>query len=326
MCGVCGGGSGCGGGLWGGARTTHAAPPSSIPCPPHQLRTLTLTPPHPPHPLGQVPPNTALVVCREKGGLLNVLLSPLCPSGAHPRQAEVSRCLEAVTRASGLTAEAPLAGRGHSRTNRGGGGSGGGWGANGGVAAAGGKNGGAHGGGANGSAGANGSTLARGGGGSQALPPSESGDGVVVGGWGGAASGGAGAEALAREGSLRHGLGGSGSGLDALPLTVRGEEHRLTGHSGAVMCCAAAGGLLFTGSTDSTIRVGARVGGWVGGVGGGGWIGGEGGEGCGAAVLARCLWERACPAPPPPPPPCAPTPPGLVSGLLLMRGHPERAP
>ena len=51
----------------------------------------------------EVPRNTALVVCRERCGLLNVLQAPLTACGAHPRQEEVSRCLEAVSRASGVT-------------------------------------------------------------------------------------------------------------------------------------------------------------------------------------------------------------------------------
>ena len=39
----------------------------------------------------EVPRNTALVVCREKAGVLNVVQSPLTAEGVHPRQEEVSR-------------------------------------------------------------------------------------------------------------------------------------------------------------------------------------------------------------------------------------------
>ena len=53
----------------------------------------------------EVPRNTALVVAREKGDILAVLQSPLCLSGCHPRQEEVSHCLEAVTSAAGPARE-----------------------------------------------------------------------------------------------------------------------------------------------------------------------------------------------------------------------------
>jgi glutamine amidotransferase len=53
-----------------------------------------------------VPRNTALVVCREKGGLLAVLQAPLVAAGEHPRAAEVYRCLEAVAAAAGSDAAA----------------------------------------------------------------------------------------------------------------------------------------------------------------------------------------------------------------------------
>lgn len=33
----------------------------------------------------EVPANTALVVCREKGGILNILLAPLGEQGSHTR-------------------------------------------------------------------------------------------------------------------------------------------------------------------------------------------------------------------------------------------------
>ncbi len=51
----------------------------------------------------EVPRNTALIVCREKDGLLTVMQSPLTASGEHPRHAEVYRCLEAVLGAAGIT-------------------------------------------------------------------------------------------------------------------------------------------------------------------------------------------------------------------------------
>ncbi|KAI7835447.1 hypothetical protein COHA_010652 [Chlorella ohadii] len=44
----------------------------------------------------EVPANTALVVCREKAGILNILLAPLGEQGSHTREEEVARCLEAV--------------------------------------------------------------------------------------------------------------------------------------------------------------------------------------------------------------------------------------
>lgn len=50
----------------------------------------------------EVPHNTALVVAREKGSILALLQSPLCLSGCHPRQEEVSHCLEAAVSVAGL--------------------------------------------------------------------------------------------------------------------------------------------------------------------------------------------------------------------------------
>ncbi|KAL4857151.1 Cys-Gly metallodipeptidase DUG1 [Chlorella vulgaris] len=44
----------------------------------------------------EVPANTALVVCREKGGILNILLSPITLTSDCARHEEVARCLEAV--------------------------------------------------------------------------------------------------------------------------------------------------------------------------------------------------------------------------------------
>jgi hypothetical protein len=46
----------------------------------------------------EVPRNTALVVCHEKGKVLSVMQSPLAAAGLHSRQDEVHRCLEAVVR------------------------------------------------------------------------------------------------------------------------------------------------------------------------------------------------------------------------------------
>jgi predicted glutamine amidotransferase len=57
----------------------------------------------------EVPKNTALVVCREKGALLTMITAPLTSLGEHPRQAEVQRCLEAVTAAAGIRSGAPPA-------------------------------------------------------------------------------------------------------------------------------------------------------------------------------------------------------------------------
>ena len=57
----------------------------------------------------EVPSNTAVVVCREKGGILNILLSPLIASGAHASQEEVARCLEAVNHAASFGNEAKAA-------------------------------------------------------------------------------------------------------------------------------------------------------------------------------------------------------------------------
>ena len=39
----------------------------------------------------EVPANTAVVVCREKGGILNILLAPLTQEGEHARHATL-RC------------------------------------------------------------------------------------------------------------------------------------------------------------------------------------------------------------------------------------------
>ena len=41
--------------------------------------------PIPPPAQVEVPANTALVVCREKGGILNILLAPLGEQGSHAR-------------------------------------------------------------------------------------------------------------------------------------------------------------------------------------------------------------------------------------------------
>lgn len=52
----------------------------------------------------EVPANTAVVVCREKGGILNILLSPL--TGPSARQEEVARCLESVNPSVGFGGDA----------------------------------------------------------------------------------------------------------------------------------------------------------------------------------------------------------------------------
>lgn len=53
----------------------------------------------------QVPRNTALIICREKDGLLTVLHSPLTDNDLTPnaRQTEVLHCLEAVTSAAAIS-------------------------------------------------------------------------------------------------------------------------------------------------------------------------------------------------------------------------------
>ena len=51
----------------------------------------------------EVPKNTALIVCREKDGLLTVLRAPLTRSGVHPRHEEIYKCLDSVTGAAGIT-------------------------------------------------------------------------------------------------------------------------------------------------------------------------------------------------------------------------------
>lgn len=57
-------------------------------------------------------------------------------------------------------------------------------------------------------------------------------------------------------GGGRGGGGKAGGGGGSGAVTVYGEEHRLTGHSGTVMALAATdSGLLFSGSTDCTIKV-----------------------------------------------------------------------
>lgn len=50
----------------------------------------------------EVPRNTALVICREKDGLLTVVQAPLTCSGVHPRQDEIHRCLDSITGAAAI--------------------------------------------------------------------------------------------------------------------------------------------------------------------------------------------------------------------------------
>lgn len=54
----------------------------------------------------EVPRNTALVVCQEKDGLLTVLTAPLVASGEHPRLGEVRECMQAVCDASNILSNA----------------------------------------------------------------------------------------------------------------------------------------------------------------------------------------------------------------------------
>jgi len=55
-----------------------------------------------------VPRNSALVVARSKGGAVDVVQTPLAPGGAHPRQAEVQQCLEALSQSATVTARSWL--------------------------------------------------------------------------------------------------------------------------------------------------------------------------------------------------------------------------
>jgi hypothetical protein len=164
----------------------------------------------------EVPANTALVVCREQGGILNILLSPLTASGKHPRHEEVARCLEAVshTRSFGSSAAGPQ----RAGTSQGG----------------------------------DGLLRAR----SQpslTRPMSQSMlDGPTD-------SGDSGPQSPPLGGCGQyHGFGGSNGtrgGGPSGPLASIGEDDQLTGHLSSVMSLAAANGLLFSGSTDSTIKV-----------------------------------------------------------------------
>eukprot|EP00210_Caulerpa_lentillifera_P007669 g7320.t1 len=52
----------------------------------------------------EVPHNHALIITREKSGIVNIMRSPLTETGTHPRQNEVSSCLEAVSRGIQVTA------------------------------------------------------------------------------------------------------------------------------------------------------------------------------------------------------------------------------
>lgn len=163
----------------------------------------------------EVPANTALVVSRESGGVLNILLSPLAGCGVHERQEEVARCLEAVSHAAGFGADgghgqhalhhvrsAPMLAHADSRLSL------------------------------DGPADSMDSGVGHGGG--TPMHPSAM---------------------LSRLGDRS--LGGAA-------VTV-GEDDLLTGHPGhSVLCMAAANGLLFSGGTDSCIKVRRRVLGSVG--------------------------------------------------------------
>ena len=158
----------------------------------------------------EVPANTALVVCREKGGILNILLSPITHTGDHPRHGEVVRCLEAVNHTAAYGSSAPhhhaLLTRPRSQPS-----------------------------------------LPR----HDSQPaldgPTDSGDsGQAV-------------PASPMPGCHHHHHAfGGGAGARAAangPVTSAGEDDRLTGHTSSVMSLTCANGLLFSGSTDSTIRV-----------------------------------------------------------------------
>lgn len=168
----------------------------------------------------EVPANTALVVCREKGGILNILLSPLAEGGQHERHEEVARCLEAVSTPAafggGSTLQhAPSAGPppGLPKSRS--------------VA-----------------------SLSRPDSQGMLEGPTDSGDSGHA----------APFSPLAGCQHGHHGFGAANRLPASGPAVSVGEDDRLTGHTASVLCLAAANGLLFSGGTDSLIRVGRRQG------------------------------------------------------------------
>lgn len=169
----------------------------------------------------EVPRNTALVVCREKDKLLTVVQSPLTATGEHPRHAEVYRCLDSVIGAAGITgagskSQLRLSAAAHMAT----------------AAAA---------------------MAATGGGGGRHYlssrasgAPTESEDGLPD---------------TPRVDTVAFSkLKPSTQSLDSWETfdvngNAQDSEHSLTGHRGAVMALCTHGDLLFSGSTDSNIKV-----------------------------------------------------------------------
>ena len=151
----------------------------------------------------EVPRNTALVVCKEKDGMLTVIQAPLTATGGHPRQAEVDRCLEAVTGAAGITAGGR---KGMLRLSV---------------------------------------TTAR------QLQRAESDDGVPD----TPRMDAAGPVSRLTRGPSTLSLDGSEFGLDNANGSESGGEHLLTGHRGPVVTLATYGDMLFSGSTDTTVKI-----------------------------------------------------------------------
>lgn len=190
-----------------------------------------------------VPRNTAVVMSREKGAFVNIMLAPLgpavtCPGGAasaaatvSARAEDVAACLEAITGAAEVSARPFRADRG-GRGGSGGGGEG---------------NGHSHhhhprhGGGRRLARGRSWSTLSdtAGEGLDAGTPRGGSHGHHLV-----AVAGGAGAPTPLG--------GGAGSSSAAAAQT---QDHRMTGHAGAVLCLTQAGDLAFSGSVDRTVKV-----------------------------------------------------------------------
>jgi len=177
-----------------------------------------------------VPRNTAVVMSREKGAFVNIMLAPLGPGacgaavGTATREEDVAACLEAITGAAEVSAR-PF------RADGGGGGGGGG---------------------ANGEAGGNGHAhrhnhLPHG----RSQPRRRS--------WS-TLSDGAGADGLGETPRARGGQGASGhhlGGTGAPPThtLAQTQDHRMTGHGGAVLCLTQVDDLAFSGSVDRTVKV-----------------------------------------------------------------------
>lgn len=175
----------------------------------------------------EVPRNTALVVCREKDGLLTVIQSPLTAAGEHPRHAEVYRCLEAVLGAAGITgagskSQLRLSAAAHMASAAV-------------MAAAGGGIG-------------NGRHVLSSRAGGHYGGPGESEDGLLD----------TPRVDTVTFSKLSRGLSTQSLDcLDSFGVDGNGQdsEHLLTGHRGAVMALCTHGDLLFSGSTDSNIKV-----------------------------------------------------------------------